>query len=174
MNSIQYQLNSIFRMTKGMTIFRAIVMLIIGIAMFFAPLQTLWWMTIVIGAIVMVDGIALFSGAMQSDDELRSVMMVNAILLIILGIFSLSAPLMMDMIWVMLLGIWQLLAGLQYLFLQKKSRHTLFTLTNGILSILAGLFFLFMPFGGLLAATWLIAIVLIISSIMNFFTAFKL
>lgn len=174
MNDIQSQINTIFRMTRGMTIFRAVIMLIIGIAMLFAPLQTLWWMTIVIGLIVMVDGIAILSGALQSDDELRNVMVVNAILLIILGIFSLSAPLMMDMIWVMLLGIWQLLSGLQYLFLRKRSRHTFFTLTNGVISVLAGLFFLFLPFGGLLAATWLIAIVLIASSVMNFFTAFKL
>ncbi len=174
MNTIQNQIDTIFRMTRGMIIFRAIVMLIIGAAMFFAPLQTLWWMTIIIGAIVMADGIILLSDAIQSDDELRGVMIVNAILLIILGIFSLSAPLMMDMIWVMLLGIWQFLAGLQYLFLRRKTRHTMFTLTNGILSILAGLFFLFLPFGGLLAATWLIAIVLIVSSVMNFLTAFKL
>ena len=108
MNTIQNQIDTIFRMTRGMIIFRAIVMLIIGAAMFFAPLQTLWWMTIIIGAIVMADGIILLSDAIQSDDELRGVMIVNAILLIILGIFSLSAPLMMDMIWVMLLGIWAL------------------------------------------------------------------
>lgn len=174
MNTIQNQINKIMRMTKGMIIFRAIVMLAIGVAMFFAPLPTLWWMTIVIGGIVMADGIILLSNAIQSDDELRSVTIVNAILMIILGIFSLSAPLLMDMIWVMLLGIWQFLAGLQYLFLRRRAPHTLFTLTNGILSILAGLFFMFLPFGGLLAATWLIAIVLIVSSVMNFFTAFKL
>lgn len=174
MNTIQDQINKILRMTKGMIIFRAIVMLAIGVAMFFAPLPTLWWMTIVIGGIVMADGIILLSNAIQSDDELRSVTIINAILMIILGIFSLSAPLLMDMIWVMLLGIWQFLAGLQYLFLRRRARPTLFSLTNGVLSILAGLFFMFLPFGGLLAATWLIAIVLIVSSIMNFITAFKL
>ena len=174
MNTIQDQINKILRMTRGMIIFRAIVMLAIGIAMFFAPLPTLWWMTIIIGGIVMADGIILLSNAIQSDDELRSVTIINAILMIMLGIFSLSAPLLMDMIWVMLLGIWQFLSGLQYLFLRRSARHTLFTLTNGVLSILAGLFFMFLPFGGLLAATWLIAIVLIVSSVMNFITAFKL
>ena len=61
MNTIQNQINKIMRMTKGMIIFRAIVMLAIGVAMFFAPLPTLWWMTIVIGGIVMADGIILLS-----------------------------------------------------------------------------------------------------------------
>ena len=78
MNTFQNQINKIMRMTKGMIIFRAIVMLAIGVAMFFAPLPTLWWMTIVIGGIVMADGIILLSNAIQSDDELRGVTVINA------------------------------------------------------------------------------------------------
>ena len=174
MDTIQNQLNSILKMTRGMIIFRAMIMLIIGVCMIFAPLQTLWWMTICIGAIVLIDGVMLLSASLQSKNELQGVMMINAALLIILGVFSLISPLIMDMVWVMMLGIWQLLAGLQYLFLRKRTRHTFFTLVTGILSVLAGLFFLLLPFGGLLAATWLIAIVLLTSSVMNFVTAFKL
>lgn len=174
MDTIQNQLNSILKMTRGMIIFRAMIMLIIGVCMIFAPLQTLWWMTICIGAIVLVDGVMLLSASLQSKNELQGVMLINAALLIILGVFSLISPLIMDMVWVMMLGIWQLLAGLQYLFLRKRTRHTFFTLVTGILSVLAGLFFLLLPFGGLLAATWLIAIVLLTSSAMNFVTAFKL
>ena len=167
MNTIQNQLNSILRMSKGMIIFRSAVMLLIGICMIFEPLQTLWWMTICIGAIVLIDGVMILAASLQSQDELRGVMLVNSALLIMLGIFSLLAPLMMDMVWVMLLGIWQLLSGLQYLFLRKRSRHTFFTLITGILSVLAGLFFLFVPFGGLLAATWLIAVILIVSALLT-------
>lgn len=174
MNTIQNQLNSILRMSKGMIIFRSAIMLLIGICMIFAPLQTLWWMTICIGAIVLIDGIIILAASLQSQDELRGVMLINSALLIILGIFSLFSPLMMDMVWVMLLGIWQLLSGLQYLFLRKRARHTFFTLMTGILSVLAGLFFLFVPFGGLLAATWLIAIILIVSAVLTMITAFKL
>ena len=174
MDTIQNQLNSILKMTRGMIIFRAMIMLIIGVCMIFAPLQTLWWMTICIGAIVLIDGVMLLSASLQSKNELQGVMLINAALLIILGVFSLISPLIMDMVWVMMLGIWQLLAGLQYLFLHKRTRHTFFTLVTGILSVLAGLFFLLLPFGGLLAATWLIAIVLLTSSAMNFVTAFKL
>ena len=174
MNTIQNQLNSILRMSKGMIIFRSAVMLLIGICMIFEPLQTLWWMTICIGAIVLIDGIMILAASLQSQDELRGVMLVNSALLIMLGILSLFAPLMMDMVWVMLLGIWQLLSGLQYLFLRKRSRHTFFTLVTGILSVLAGLFFLFVPFGGLLAATWLIAVILIVSAVLTVITAFKL
>ena len=174
MNTIQNQLNSILRMSKGMIIFRSAIMLLIGICMIFAPLQTLWWMTICIGAIVLIDGIMILAASLQSQDELRGVMLINSALLIILGIFSLFSPLMMDMVWVMLLGIWQLLSGLQYLFLRKRARHTFFTLMTGILSVLAGLFFLFVPFGGLLAATWLIAIILIVSAVLTMITAFKL
>ena len=174
MDTIQNQLNSILKMTRGMIIFRAMIMLIIGVCMIFAPLQTLWWMTICIGAIVLIDGVMLLSASLQSKNELQGVMLINAALLIILGVFSLISPLIMDMVWVMMLGIWQLLAGLQYLFLRKRTRHTFFTLVTGILSVLAGLFFLLLPFGGLLAATWLIAIVLLTSSVMNFVTAFKL
>ena len=174
MDTIQNQLNSILKMTRGMIIFRAMIMLIIGVCMIFAPLQTLWWMTICIGAFVLIDGVMLLSASLQSKNELQGVMLINAALLIILGVFSLISPLIMDMVWVMMLGIWQLLAGLQYLFLRKRTRHTFFTLVTGILSVLAGLFFLLLPFGGLLAATWLIAIVLLTSSVMNFVTAFKL
>ena len=174
MDTIQNQLNSILKMTRGMIIFRAMIMLIIGVCMIFAPLQTLWWMTICIGAIVLIDGVMLLSASLQSENELQGVMLINAALLIILGVFSLISPLIMDMVWVMMLGIWQLLAGLQYLFLRKRTRHTFLTLVTGILSVLAGLFFLLLPFGGLLAATWLIAIVLLTSSVMNFVTAFKL
>ena len=174
MDTIQNQLNSILKMTRGMIIFRAMIMLIIGACMIFAPLQTLWWMTICIGAIVLIDGIMLLSASLQNQNELQGVMLINAALLIILGGFSLISPLIMDMVWVMMLGIWQLLSGLQYLFLRKRARHTFFTLVTGILSVLAGLFFLLLPFGGLLAATWLIAIVLLTSSAMNFAAAFKL
>ena len=174
MDTIQNQLNSILKMTRGMIIFRAVIMMIIGVCMIFAPLQTLWWMTICIGAIVLIDGVMLLSASLQSKSELQGVMLINAALLIILGVFSLISPLIMDMVWVMMLGIWQLLSGLQYLFLRRLARHTFFTLVTGILSVLAGLFFLLLPFGGLLAATWLIAIVLLTSSAMNFVTAFKL
>ena len=174
METIQSQINTIFRMTRGMIIFRAAVMLIIGVCMLFAPIQTLWWMTIAVGTVVLADGIMILSASLKSHDELRGVMLVNAALLIILGIFSLISPLLMDMVWVMMLGVWQLLSGLQYLFLQKRARHTLFTLTTGILSVLAGLFFLLVPFGGLLAATWLIAIVLLTSAVLSLMTAFKL
>ena len=174
MDTIQNQLNSVLKMTRGMILFRALIMLILGICMIFAPLQTLWWMTICIGAIVLIDGVMLLSASLQSQNDLRGVMLINAALLIILGVFSLISPLIMDMVWVMMLGIWQLLSGLQYLFLRKRARHTFFTLVTGILSVLAGLFFLLLPFGGLLAATWLIAIVLLVSAVMSFITAFKL
>ena len=174
MNNISNQLNSILKMTKGMMIFRAVIMFIIGVCMIFAPLQTLWWMTVCIGAFVLIDGVTLLSGALQARDELRGIMLINAVLLIMLGLFSLVSPFLMDMVWVMLIGVWQLLAGLQYLFLRKSGKHTVFTMLNGILSVLAGLFFLLLPFGGLLAASWLIAAVLITSAVLSFTGAFRL
>ena len=175
MNNISNQLNRIFKMTRWMMILRAIIMFICGGCMFFAPLPTLWWMTVCIGTIVLIDGVIMLYSALQSEDyELRGTLTVNAVLLILLGLFSLVSPFLMDMVWVMLIGVWQLLAGLQYLFLRKHLKHTFFTLLNGILSVLAGLFFLLLPFGGLLATSWLIAGVLIASAILALAGAFKL
>ena len=175
MNTIQDQVNSILRMTKGMLFFRAAVMLITGCCMLFAPLATLWWMTIIIGAIILVDGGMMLAAAIAAPgDDDRGVMIINSVLMLMLGIFSLLSPVLMDMVWVLLLGIWQLLSGMQYLFLRKKSSHTFFTLLNGILSVLCGIFFILMPFAGLLAASWLLAILLMASGVLALTSAVKL
>ena len=174
MDDIQTQVARIFNMTRSMLFFRGIIMLILGIFIFIAPLQTLWWMTICLGAVVLVDGIMMLSASLQSRGDLKGIMAINASLLIILGIFSLLSPLMMDMLWIMLLGIWQFLAGLQYLFLRKGSRHSAFTLLNGIVTALAGIFFMFLPFAGLLAASWLIGAVLLTSAFLSFVSGWKL
>ena len=174
MNEIQKQASSIMRMSRGMLIFRAVITLVLGVCMLFAPIATMWWMTICIGAVITVDGSMMLAAAISAKDDQRGVMLISACLMIMLGLFSLISPLMMDMVWVMFLGVWQLLSGLQYLFLRKKSKHTMLTILNGIVSVLCGLFFILLPFGGLLAFTWLTAIVLIISGVMAFISAFKL
>ena len=101
-------------------------------------------------------------------------MIIDAIFLIMLGFFAVISPLMMDVIWIMLIGIWEILSGLQSIFLREESNAPRLTLTSGIISIIIGIFFLAAPSAGVMGITWLIALFLLAAAAVCFFTAWKI
>ena len=174
MKYISRSIPDLLKVSKRMLILRGIVLLLLGVSMFYKPLFTLWYLTVAIGILVIIDGIAALAATLRGKNQLRSIMIIDAIFLIMLGFFAVISPLMMDVIWIMLIGIWEILSGLQSIFLREESNAPRLTLTSGIISIIIGIFFLAAPSAGVMGITWLIALFLLAAAAVCFFTAWKI
>lgn len=173
MNSVEEQVEMPGKASKQMIFLRGIIMLLLGIGIFFKPAYSLWWITMLVGALVIIDGALTLYSSLRIRHEVRVIMIVDAIFLILLGIFAIISPLLMDVVWVMLIGIWEILTGLQSIFMRRKPDQCIMPMISGIISVLIGLFFLALPIAGLLTLSWLIGIVLIAGAVSCFITVWR-
>ena len=146
-------------------IWRGIVFLLFGILLWTRPLPAITIVVIIFGFYVAVEAVAMLIGLMQWPEGSRSMMLFNAIMLLLVGIAAIVFPWIMGEYAIIFLGAWQLISGLQCLILTFKAKHRAKTLITGLLSALAGLFFIAAPFIGLLTLSWLFAILFILSGI---------
>ena len=174
MNLFTETLGAPEKMSKNMLFLRGIIMLILGICIFFKPAFTLWWLTILLGALVLFDGVLTMFASLKIKSEVKSIMIADAIFMILLGFFALISPLLMDLIWIMLIGIWEILTGLQSIFMRRESDNLLLSTISGVISVVIGLFFLALPAVGMMTLFWLVGIALIIAAIVCFYSVWKL
>jgi len=173
MREIAADYRELFAVSRSMLVLRGLIFLLLGVFLFFRPVVTLWWVTLCIGAVVLVDGVMMFAASFRHRGSRRGLMIADAVFLVLLGIFALSSPFIADILWVVFVGLWQILSGIQAFFLKDGGSRG-WLIFSGILSILLGIFFIFAPFAGLLTLSWVLAIALIISAFSSFAGAWDL
>lgn len=144
-------------------IFRGILFLILGLLMLFRPGQTLIAITIMIGVFILIDGIFMLIPALKYRSQGRPFLILNAVFFILLGLFSCTAPLKMNIIWVIMIGFWQLVSGIQCLTFRNSAGSS--AILSGVCGIIAGVLLIFMPVLGMLTLMWVMGILSFLSGL---------
>lgn len=155
-------------------IWRGIIFMIFGVLILTRPVPTISITVMIAGIYVVIEGIAILIQAMQLPRKVRSMIIINALIMIMLGIAAVIFPQLMGEYAVIFFGVWQLVNGVQCLYLMKTPGHRVKSFFTGLFSIAAGLFFIIMPLMGLLAMSWLLAALFITSSLMMLATGWSL
>ena len=159
---------SILQSSRGALIWRGVIFIIFGLLMLFKPLPTITVVVVILGIYAALEGVAMLTGAWVLKRN-QSMLLLNGIVLLVLGIAAICFPWLMGEYAIIFMGAWQFISGIQCFFFISRSRHRWKTLFTGILAIIAGLFFMIAPFIGLLAMTWIFAILFFISGAVMFY-----
>jgi len=163
-------LPGILRASRAALIWRGIVFMVFGVLMLMQPVTTFTVIVLILGVYAIIEGAAMLTGAVQLPRQDRSMLTINGIVLILLGIAAIAFPWIMGEYAIIFLGVWQFISGIQCLILIKSSHHRWKTFFSGILTIAAGIFFVIAPFIGLLAMTWLFAVLFFITGVLMLYS----
>ncbi len=147
-------------------IWRGIIFMIFGVLIITRPVPAIAVTVIVAGIYVAIEGTAILIQALKLPRRFRSMILINAVIMILLGLAAIIFPYLMGEYAVIFFGAWQLVNGVQCLYLMKTPGHRVRSFITGMFSITAGLFFIVMPLFGLLAMSWLLSALFITSSLM--------
>jgi len=128
-------------------ILRGVVEMLIGIMLLINPITTIKVITIIIGALLVIDGLVLFWVTLNADGNDRFWTFVNASVLVAFGVVTVCSPLLMDRLWIIALGAWQIVGAL--FMLAGGGWRRLWAIFSCVLSIVIGVIFVALPFVGL-------------------------
>lgn len=137
-------LSAILRGLGRNLILRGIVEMIIGVMLLLTPLEAIRVATMVIGALLIVDGIVAALFALRSRGSDRNWTVVNAFVLLIVGVVTVCSPLVMDKLWMIALGVWQIASVITSFF--NGGWRRLWSVLSGVLSLVIGIIFIVLPF----------------------------
>lgn len=155
-------------------IWRGIIFMIFGVLIITRPIPTIAITVIIAGIYVAIEGIAILTQALKLPRRVRGMIVINAVIMILLGLAAVIFPYLMGEYAVIFFGAWQLVNGVQCLYLMKTPGHRVRSFITGMFSIMAGLFFILMPLFGLLAMSWLLSALFITSALMMLATGWSI
>ncbi len=158
-------LGGLFRSLGKNLIFRGVLELLLGILLLLNPLQTTAMLTIVIGAFLIMDGIGILIAGIRHSGAGKAWLITNAAALALLGLVAVLRPILMDTMWVLVIGVWQIFGGIECLAGGGWRRG--WNVASGVLSLILGVIFICAPFAGLLSVIWLLGILLISSGVVT-------
>lgn len=155
-------------------IWRGIIFMIFGVLIITRPVPAIAVTVIIAGIYVAIEGAAFLVQALKLPHKFRSMLLLNAVIMILLGLAAIIFPYLMGEYAVIFFGAWQLVNGVQCLYLMKTPGHRVRSFITGMFSIIAGLFFVLMPLFGLLAMSWLLSALFITSSLIMLATGWSM
>ena len=163
---------TIFRSLGRNLILRGLLELVIGILLLCKPAGTIKWLTIVIGALLILDGVVLFFSYLRTRTSGRHWMLVNAVALIVFGTVIVCSPLLMDYLWIIMLGVWHIVSAINEFF--GGGWRRLMGILSCALSLVIGAIFIALPFIALQALILTTGIVMIAYGCFSLFTGLDL
>jgi len=157
-NECSCLLTGMFKATKSALIWRGIIFAVFGVLLLFKPMATFTLIVLILGIYAIIEGAAITASTIQIPGNARLIVVLNGLALIILGVAAIIFPWLIGEYAIIFLGIWQFISGIQCMLLIKASHHRWRTFFTGLASIIAGAFLIIAPFIGLLALTWLFAL----------------
>ena len=151
-------------------VLRGVLEALVGLLLLLRPMQTAVFITIAVGVFLIIDGATLLFLALRSSGPGRGWLIVNAALLLLLGVFAVWRPVMVDSLWVVILGVWQILGGIETL---AGGINKLWNVFSGVLSLIVGIVFVVSPFVGLMSIIWLIGALLLFSGVVTIIAGTK-
>ena len=158
-------LSAILRGLGRNLILRGIVEMIIGVMLLLTPLEAFRMVTMIIGVLLIVDGIVAALFALRTRGSDRNWTVVNAFVLLIVGVVTVCSPLLMDKLWMIALGVWQIASVITSFF--NGGWRRLWSVLSGVLSLVIGIIFIVLPF---VALTYLGIIAGCVLAASGFFT----
>ncbi len=161
----------LFHASRKTLLRRGIIFLIFGLLLFFKPVPSITIAVIVAGFYITIEGASILMQALYLPYRTRTIVIINAVILLLSGIASIAFPWIMGEYAVIFFGAWQLISGVECFFLMRVPGHRIKTFFTGFFCVISGLLFILAPLLGLLAMSWLFAILFIASGILMLFTA---
>lgn len=164
-------LGAAIRMLGRDLMLRGILEALLGVLLLVRPVQTAVVLTVAIGVFLLIDGATMLLIGLKAPGPGKKWLIINAVLLLLLGVFAVWRPIMVDSLWVVILGIWQLMGGIEAL---AGGGAKLWNVLLGVLSLALGVVFIVSPFVGLLSIIWLIGVLLVLSGALTILAGVKL
>lgn len=158
---VSLEIKTVVRTSKWLTAFRALILLALGALMIVRPVQSIGVLTIVLGFIVLIDGVAtLISSIAAKEMPRRGAMIALSILMILAAAMMIVHPLFMDGFLIVFIGVWEILCGIEGLTELKILGRPKTTVLSSCLAILAGIVLVLLPLLGLTAMTMVAGFIL--------------
>ena len=164
----------LLRTSGNSLMLRGVVIALFGLLMLLNPAGTTRLLMLVLGAILMVDGIALLGSAAQvpSGHWVRIAFLLPGFLLLCFGLVCIFYGAQMLTLLTVLVGIWLLLTGIQEL--TSGVRQGFGACIPALLSLLIGILLITSPWTNLNRLVWLVGLMIMISGIASFWLGLKL
>jgi uncharacterized membrane protein HdeD (DUF308 family) len=162
-----------------LTALRGVLWVGFGVFAFVQPVVSLVTLTLLFGAVVLVDGsIALIAGlAGGKEQEDRWLLVLAGVVGVAVGILTFMHPAMTGLVLLFYVALWAIATGLLEIFgairLRKEIRGELWLILAGILSVVFGVLILARPGTGALALLWVIASYAIVLGVALIALAFR-
>lgn len=149
-----------FHANRSALLIRGLIFLLIGLVGLFHPVGGMAAITVILGIFLLLDAM----GALFLSIACRLFFgILRSILLCASGIVMMIRPVEADVLIAVVLGVWLVLTGFGQLLSARVSPSRAILSGGGILSILIGILLVAAPFAGLMAFSWLIALLFLIS-----------
>lgn len=165
-----------FGVSRGMLIFRGIILAILGLLLISSPLMTgAFALTITIGAIMLINGIVALISILKAPPAMKGMLALYGIILVLFGLCAVFFPLQMDVFWLYFLAFWMLLdAVTSFIMVFSKANGTkVLSFFSGLLSLALAIMFLSWPLASLSSLYWLLGIIVLTYALLLLFGAFK-
>lgn len=148
---------------RGMLLFEGILIALAGLVLVISPLASLAVITTIIGIFMIVNSIFRIITAAKLGGPGRTMAIAYGALILLLGVFTVMNPVMMNAVWILLVGVWQLVVGITTLIGKGRPGATMI---SGALSAIVGVALILFPILGLVSLVWIAGLFLMISGIM--------
>ena len=165
-------MSGIFKAIGASLIVRGIIMVLFGLLFWARPIQVMNIIIIIIGMMLIIDSVPLFISSFGLKGQSKTVMIIPAMIMLILGLLCTFNALGIARIGIVIIGIWQLISGIQSISTARNSGSL--GIVSALLTILVGVILVVSPIVGLLAYTWLLALCIIVSGVSAFLLGLKL
>ena len=147
-------------------IFRGMIETAVGLLLLFSPERTVKILTIAIGVLLILDGVVLFLSTLRSRFPGNRWAVINATALVLFGAITVFSPLVMEYLWILVLGMWLIVSAVNELFCGGWRR--IWGIVSSLLSLIVGVSFILMPFASIGAIVMITGGVLVASGILTF------
>lgn len=161
-------------------VLRGILAIVFGILTFIVPEATLWTLTLLFAAYAVVEGIVNAIAAVRAPQGMRRwwVLLLEGVASVAAGFVAFLYPGITILVFVTLIGVWAIITGAfeiaAAIRLRKQIKGEWLLVLSGVLSIVFGAIFLFLPTIGALTLAFYVGAYAIIFGIFLVALGFKL
>ena len=159
-------LASAFRSLGRSLFLRGVLEIALGVLLVLYTAHAIKILTIVIGAALGLSGLFQLLIAVRSKDSKKHWALINAVALLVFGIFVIWSPLLADKLWIIVIGIWMIVSAANELF--SGGWRRIWGILSCVLSVAIGVCFIVLPFYALDLIAKISGWVMIVSGILVF------
>jgi len=149
-----------FHANRSALLIRGLVFFILGLIGLFRPIGTMAAVTIILGVFLLIDAMAALFLALACK---RFFGVLWSVLLCAAGIVMIVRPVEADALVMVVMGVWLIVTGASELFSSRMTAQKMLLSGSGLFSIVIGILLVIAPLAGIAAATWIVALLLLIS-----------